>query len=93
MSDFYDYCNPNSRYLILNNGIFFFSKIFGETQDEVSIFILLHTINFFFNFFFDYYHIFFTKFCWGTCFRGRFFGPHLGWSHMGGGTHDGDGVR
>ena len=39
---------------------FFFSKIFGETQDEVSIFSLLYTIIIIF-FFFNYYHSFFHK--------------------------------
>ena len=49
MSDFYDYCNPDSLYLISKQWyivlLFFFSKIFVETQDEVSIFTLLHTIH------------------------------------------------
>ena len=74
--------------LFPNNGIlfwFFFSKIFVETQDEVSIFTLLHTIHneYFFKIITT---VFSQNFCWGTCFRGRFFGPHSGWSHMGGGS-------
>ena len=90
MSDFYDYCNPDSLYLIPNNGIllFFFSKIFVETQDEVSIFTLLHTINIFFN----YYHSFFTKFLLGDLFSGTIFWSSFGMESYGG-THDGDGIR
>ena len=68
---------------------FFFSKIFVETQDEVSIFTLLHTINIFFLLLPQFFH---KIFCWGTCFRGRFFWSSFGMESYGG-THDGDGIR
>ena len=93
MSDFYDYCNPDSLYLIPNDGIlffffFFFSKIFVETQDEVSIFTLLHTINNLFLLLPQFFHKIFVG---GLVFGDDFL--VLIRSHMGGGTHDGDGVR
>ena len=93
MSDFYDYCNPDSIYLIPNDGIlvFFPKKIFLETQDEVSIFTLLHTIN---NFFLllllpQFFHQIFV----GGLVFGTIFWSSSGMAQWGGGTRDGDGVR
>ena len=90
MSDFYDYCNPDSLYLIPNNGIlFFFSKIFVETQDEVSIFTLLHTINNFFLLLPQFFHQIFV----GGLVFGDDFLVLIRDEVIWGGTHDGDGVR
>ena len=61
--------------------VVFFSKIFVETQDEVSIFTLLHTIIFFFYF----YHSFFTKFLLGDLFSGTIFWSSFGMESYGGG--------
>ena len=68
--------------LVIHMLVFSPKKIFVETQDELSIFTLLHTIN-------NFFLIITKNFCWRTCFRGRFFGSHSGWSHMGGGLTTG----
>ena len=70
--------------------LFFFSKIFGETQDEVSIFSLLHTINFFFL---NYYHSFFHKIFVGGLVFGDEFLVLIRDGVIWGRTHDRDGVR
>ena len=64
---------------------FFFSKIFVETQDEVSIFTLLHTINIFYY----YYHSFFTKFFLGDLFSGTIFWSSFGMESYAGGLTTG----
>ena len=53
-----------------------------ETQDEVSIFTLLHTINIFFY----YYHSFFTKFLLEDLFSGTIFWSSFGMESYGGGA-------
>ena len=68
---------------------FFFSKIFGETQDEVSIFSLLHTINFFKFLFFIITTVFFTKFLLGDLFSGTIFWSSFGMESYGGGLTTG----
>ena len=65
----------------------FFSKIFGETQDEVSIFSLLHTIIIFF--FLIITTVFFTKFLLGDLFSGTNFWSSFGMESYGGGLTTG----
>ena len=69
----------------------FFSKIFGETQDEVSIFSLLHTI--IIIYFFNYYHSFFHKIFVGGLVFGDEFLVLIRDGVIWGRTHDRDGVR
>ena len=70
---------------------FFFSKIFGETQDEVSIFSLLHTINFFIIIIIIIIvtTVFFTKFLLGDLFSGTIFWSSFGMESYGGGLTTG----
>ena len=60
----------------------FFPKIFGETQDEVSIFILLHTI--IIIFFFWLLPHFFHKILLGDLFSGTIFWSSFGMESYGG---------
>ena len=70
--------------------VVFFSKIFVETQDEVSIFTLLHTINIFFLLLPQFFHKLFVG---GLVFGDDFLVLIRDGVIWGGGTHDGDGIR